>query len=358
MMRINRNLIYTIVQMATFTQACGQDFHTTYTTELQTDMHGRSNWVNLLRPEAGIRIGDKAEINIATIHICKTRKERLADDMQTFSNIEENNMAGNIALLGITIGNRNVALFAGIRNMNEDYFTSRETSLFTNSSCGIFPTLAADEAMPNYPLAAFCIDCKVNLGKWNMETSVYNGQAYHGFKDGGVFRIAPAKEGILGIASINHSSDYGNYYMGSSVHNRICISCNEREQDKEENTKSKKETEITWWIYGEKRIIRHDKISVNILAQYSENINTHDGCRRYAGVGMTADNIIPIRKSNRLGIFSDYAQYTSCTESATELTWLVQITDHVSLQPALHCIHTGNHTYGIAILRMSYETDI
>lgn len=357
-MRINRNLIYTIVQMATFTQVCGQDFHITYTTELQTNIHGRFNWVNLLRPEATIPLGNIAEINIATIHICKTREERLADDMQTFSNIEEDNMAGNIAMLGMTLGNRTISLFAGVRNMNEDYFTSRVTSLFTNSSCGIFPTISSDVTIPNYPLAAFCIDCKVNLDKWNMEASVYNGQAYHGFKDGGVFRIAPATEGILGIASINHSSDYGNYYMGGSVHNRVYNPCNEREQTKKETVQKRKETEIAWWIYGEKQITVHDKRTISIMAQYSENIKAQSGCRRYAGIGMTMDGIIPLKKENRLGFFSDYAQYDTCSETATELTWLIRLTGNISLQPALHCIHTGNHTYGIAILRMSYETDI
>ena len=73
---------------------------------------------------------------------------------------------------------KNSSLFIGIRNVNEDYFTSPCTALFTNSSCGIFPTISANYPIANYPVASVGIDYKLNLNKWFLETSIYNGTGY------------------------------------------------------------------------------------------------------------------------------------------------------------------------------------
>ena len=99
----------------------------------------------------------------------KTRPERIINDLQTFSNIEEDNLPCAIAVLGYTRLVGNVTLFAGIRNLNEDYFTTPCMSLFTNSSCGIFPTLSANYPIANYPLAALCLDYKMTLGRFGIE---------------------------------------------------------------------------------------------------------------------------------------------------------------------------------------------
>ncbi len=126
----------------------------------------------------------EGNLEFASIHVYKTRPERIINDLQTFSNIEEDNLPCAIAVLGYTRLVGNVTLFAGIRNLNEDYFTTPCMSLFTNSSCGIFPTLSANYPIANYPLAALCLDYKMTLGRFGIESSLYNGKGYNGWSKG------------------------------------------------------------------------------------------------------------------------------------------------------------------------------
>ena len=69
----------------------------------------------------------------------------------------------------------------GIRNMNEDYFTSHFMSLFTNSSCGIFPTISANYRIANYPLASMGIHLERKIRELTVMASVYNGVGYKSF---------------------------------------------------------------------------------------------------------------------------------------------------------------------------------
>ena len=96
-------------------------------------------------------------------------------DLQTFSNIEEENLPFALSMLGIGRETEKYSVFFGIRNVNEDYFTSPCTSLFTNSSCGIFPTLSAETPLANYPVASVGFDGKIRWNRWQFQLSVYNG---------------------------------------------------------------------------------------------------------------------------------------------------------------------------------------
>lgn len=131
-----------------------QELQVSYTTELQSDFKQGNNWVNLLRLDFTHSLGKHTTLQAATISTARTRPESLADDFQTFSNIEEENHPLALATLGVQQQFGHSSLFFGIRNLNEDYFTSPVTSLFTNSSCGIFPTLSADYQIANYPVAS------------------------------------------------------------------------------------------------------------------------------------------------------------------------------------------------------------
>ena len=133
---------------------CGlaQELQVSYTTELQSDFKQGSNWVNLLRLDFTHSLGKHTTLQASTISTARTRIESLADDFQTFSNIEEKkNHPLALATLGVQQQFGHSSLFFGIRNLNEDYFTSPATSLFTNSSCGIFPHLV--RRLPNSQLS-------------------------------------------------------------------------------------------------------------------------------------------------------------------------------------------------------------
>ena len=173
-MTARRIITYSIIYLITTSNLplAAQVFDMTLTTELQTDFQGGYNWVNLFRTDFQWAITRQIHLNAGTISTVKTLEKRLANDLQTFSNIEEENIPLAIAVLGLDWQVGNSTLFMGIRNLNEDYFTSACTSLFTNSSCGIFPTLSANYPIANYPVASVGIDYKLLLENWLFETSL------------------------------------------------------------------------------------------------------------------------------------------------------------------------------------------
>ena len=145
-----------------------QEFSAVYTTEVQYDFKKKMNWCNLLRLEGTIDVGKYGTFDLATIHFYKTGKDRIADDLQTFSNIEEDNVPGAFAIMGYSVRIKNSVIFLGVRNLNEDYFTAPGMSLFTTSSYGIFSTLSCNYPIANYPLSVLCIDYILPIDKLDL----------------------------------------------------------------------------------------------------------------------------------------------------------------------------------------------
>lgn len=134
-----------------------QELSGQYTTEWQWDMNKNTNWVNQLRLDLSVPLGsDRNTIEAATLHLAKTG-ESVIGDWQGFSNIDADNMLAAIAVLGFMHQWNSGHLFIGVRNVNEDFFTSPITALFTNSSCGIFPTVAASYPIANYPFSGLTL---------------------------------------------------------------------------------------------------------------------------------------------------------------------------------------------------------
>lgn len=344
-MTARRIITYSIIYLITTSNLplAAQVFDMTLTTELQTDFQGGYNWVNLFRTDFQWAIARQIHLNAATISTVKTREKRLANDLQTFSNIEEENIPLAIAVLGLDWQVGNSTLFMGIRNLNEDYFTSACTSLFTNSSCGIFPTLSANYPIANYPVASVGIDYKLLLENWLFETSLYNGTGYRDFTGKeNVFRFCPKTDGILSVTSINYRK-YGNeYYLGIALHYGLPVG---HEMGTENKETEKKEQNTIVWGYAEQRLTHN----LHLLAQYSINPTERTGCRRYAGIGL----IISAGKT-RIGLFADHACFKDNQEWAGELTCKIPCLRNGYLQPTLHMIHNNQERKAIGLLRLGY----
>ncbi len=318
----------------------------TYTTELQTDFRQGTNWVNLLRTDFSQSIGGCFNIEFASISTARTRGERLANDWQTFSNIEEENIPVALAVLGMDVRVGKSFFFFGIRNLNEDYFISPCTSLFTNSSCGIFPTLSANYPIANYPVASIGADYKFDSGNWALETSLYNGTGYRKFTGKeNVFRICPQTDGILSVTTINYQNNDNGYYGGIALHYGMSLG-DEAGNEKQVLEAEKKKMNVVLWGYIEQNIFR----GMHALLQYSVNPTGKNGCRNYAGVGL-----IFHYKQTVGGFFVDYADFTHKREWACELTYKIPCYKNGYIQPALHLIKNNQEKAVIALLRFGYE---
>lgn len=138
-------------------RATAQDISAQLTAEMQADAGGHTNMSSLLRIDFTQPLCKGVRLDMAVISIARTRSGGIDGSRQGFSNIDEDNTTLAPAVAGLTFTSGGSMLFAGIRNMNEDYFTAHFMSLFTNSSCGIFPTISANYRIANYPLVSMGI---------------------------------------------------------------------------------------------------------------------------------------------------------------------------------------------------------
>lgn len=321
------------------------EFKLTYTTEMQTDFKNRVNWINLLRSDFRQSLGASFQLEAASISIAETYSDPLVDDLQIFSNIEEKNLPFALAIFGVNYRSGRSTFFAGVRNVNEDYFTSPCTSFFTNSSCGIFPTLSATYPLANYPSAAMCIDYKYEAENWSAELSLYNGTGHNAFTvRGNTFRVCPTSDGVLGLATFNYRKEENGYYVGFGIHSGLSA---DHEMGAEAPYTPGEKEKVTYvcWTYAEQYVAP----GVCVLLQYSVNPLAQSGCRAYAGAGGT------VRCGKQtIGIFADYADFVTEHEWATELTCRLPCGKTGELQPALHFIHNSRGFFTAGLLRFSF----
>lgn len=347
-MWVKKRIVLGALAMAAISSHClkAQDFGLTYTTELQTDFGQKVNWVNLLRTDFSQPLSRKVVFHVASISVARTSEERLANDLQTFSNIEEENIPLALAVLGMEWQMGKSVLFIGIRNLNEDYFTSDCTSLFTNSSCGIFPTLSANYPIANYPVASVGIDYKLDLGNWELETSLYNGTGYRKWAGReNIFRFCPSADGILSVTSINYQRNGSGYYMGIALRSGMPVGDEDGIETQVQEEKQKRILNTVVWAYAEQRLASR----LYGMCQYSLNPTEHTGCRSYVGAGL-----IWHCGQTEGGVFADYADFTSEHEWASELTWKIPCLKSGYVQPALHLIRNTHECKVIGLLRLGY----
>lgn len=319
------------------------------TSELQGTNAGDYNYVNLLRlnvalpivsPRSGSPRTTGLTFEIASLSTCMTAKESIGVDLQTFSNLDAGNIPFALSVCGLSWtyasphrGSRRGAshsLFLGIRNMNKDYFCSDVTSFFTNSSCGIYPTISANYPVANYPVASVGMHYRYEIENENrrfaVQASLYNGTGYNRFTGReNVFRVCPKSDGVFGIAEVSYTRGGSSYFLGNALY------CNEK-------------ISATPWFYTEQRITS----KLSLLAGYSHAFGADIECRDFIGLGA----LYRLGKC-QLGAFTDYANFRERNEFATELTCKVPVLKHLDLQPTVHLITTDGCLKCAATVRMA-----
>lgn len=308
-----------------------------YDTEVQTDFTGHCNYANLLYLSADYPLGEHFKLSAATISTFKTRKESLLDDLQGFSNIEADNMPFTLAVAGIgwEVNDRH-SLFLGIRNANEDYFTSDVTSLFLNSSCGIFPTLSCNMDIANYPLASMGLHYCYLTPLFTFSASAYNGQGYNRLTGAAnLWRFTPRSDGLFFITQAEWQQKNNHYFVGAAQHSGpLCSS---------PGTHNGASAQTVLWSYTEQSLTDH----LSLIAGYSHAFGHSSLCTDFFGFGCQY-----FWSRSTLGFFSDYARFRYDSEWVTELTYKYNLTSVVFLQASCQFIRYGTWQ-SVGVLRMS-----
>lgn len=355
-----KNRLFIVAMIVSYCpNLAAQEILVEYTAELQYDLKQRTNFVSLLNIGVDLsteRLGlwENGELSYASKSIFKTSEDRIADDFQVFSNIEEANRPYALVVLGYTQTFSNVKLFAGVRSANEDYFTAPYTSLFTNSSCGIYPTISANYPLANYPLAGMCFHAEFLWKEnWQLKNSLYNGIAYESFgKGSSVFAFRPRKDGIFNMTELSYiqKSNYnGRYSGGIALHSGMYFDHESGEQAKEKS--QKKEMNYTWWASVEQAIYRDGSKQIGLLVQYSMAPPRKNECSRYAGMGVLFTGFLLKSGQDQIGIFMNQGTFSSSRERTAEVTCKIPLTKNLCVQPSFHLIKNGVDVYTVGMLR-------
>jgi hypothetical protein len=322
----------------------------TWTTECEWNIrNGKANWANHLSVgmEKALWKGGECQIALLSATNMRLQKQKswnVADDIQVFSNIlVDEEVALAVAHAGINQKiSDNVSVFVGVRNMNIDYFVSPYTTLFTNSSDGILPTIADNFSVANYPDASMGIHAEWNISSsMTLKNSLYNGAASHEWD--GVFNVRPAQDGFINITEVSLKGDKGSmageYHAGMVYGNSI----NEEEKRKKKN--------VSAFAIVEQPIYKGEK-EVGLLLQGGYTIKKRSTTYAYFGTGIVGQRIF--RNDDAIGVQLHRALYSNGVhETHVELTYSMPINRHVTIHPAFHCVRTSGKSNVVALLRCS-----
>ncbi len=314
------------------------------TTELEWDMNNHINWASLLRLDAGVKPWKNGSFDLATLHVAKTNPY-IIGDLQVFSNIYGEDMVAAIAVLGYTHTIKDMAhIFLGVRNVNEDFFISPCTSLFTNTSPGIFPTIGGSYDIANYPVSALTFYFDVTWKNFTLKNSFYNGVGHNGWNDhNNPFMFRPKKDGIFNITEVSYKWDKGEYYTGVAFHTKHFVENEDGDLEPVTNHSS-----CAWYIHGEENVYDTKDNKIDVMAQFSINSSRKSDCRTYAQVG----GVWQYKEINKAGLSFQYADYIASKEYTIEATYLHEFNERFSLQPALQYIHNDSGNFTPILVRL------
>lgn len=309
-------------------QTCGLE----YTGELQTGFNGKTCFANQLYLNAELEINDHLKFCTSTLSIARSREDRILDDLQVFSNVDADNIVLTPCIAGVewSINDRH-SLYVGIRDVSADYFTSPITSLFTNSSSGIFPTVSCIQEIANFPLAAIGMHYDYHHESIHMMSSLYNGIGRDQWTgQDNLWQVNPHRDGLFLMTQVDFSHGPSSYYLGACFHT---------------GTNEASGLRSALWAYVEHELLPH----LCMIADYSHAFGQGIECSDFAGIGAQYTT-----NRSTIGILEGHAKFSYLEEWSTELTYRYQVNTHLYAQTSYHLIH-NDRWQSAALLRIGVE---
>ena len=321
-------------------------FGVDFSSEVQTDFERFRN-ANLLQLRADIPLSRKLTFEAGALGSLVTGQELDVIDLQGISNIDtdELNIPFALTVAGFTWQpHDHHSLFAGIRRTDEDYFCSDGMSLYTNPSCGIFPTISCNYFIATYPFAAMGLHYAYETDRLCLQASVYNGTPSQDFTGrNNVFRICPKNDGVFALAQAEYRYRDSRYFLGASLYNGYDY---DLYLDGEEllTVPIERKTYPTMWAYAEQALSSR----LMLIAAYGHSFSSDDLVRNYYGLGAQ----YALGKL-RFGLYSDHIRALDVNEWNTELVCHINLNDYLSVKPVLHILNTDGQTQCIGQLRLT-----
>lgn len=323
--------------------------------------NGETNLVNLIDIGLNVPLWKNANLTGNVLANQNTRLEQgkswsVANDMQSLSNIQTDEQIP-LSLMEFDITQRITDDFSvafGIRNLNVDYFISPLTGLFTGSSHGIFPTIADNWNVGNYPVSALGLHLEWNIVEnWTLKNSFYNGQASGDLNK--AFRFRPIKDGVIDAFEVGYIEPEENDKMLGEYHVGVVYGYTPEitEDINGDEVFGNKISNISVFGLVEQPLIKGDK-SVGLLLQSGYSPKKESATYGYFGMGLVFEGIISI--NDQFGVQVNRALYSDGNqETDLEITYSVPVVDHITMQPSLHIISTSGETSTVGLVRAVFE---
>lgn len=326
----------------------------TLTTEgLWNATTGVANWVNLLNLDYEFGLWHNGSFTLEMLAVANLRMEQgksgVADNLHIFSAIEDS--PSTLALMTFGVGQRvaddKVLLFAGIRNLGRDYFTSPWNSIFTSAMNGLFPSISTTFAVADAPNAAMALHAEWHpTSRWSTKFSLYDGVASDRW--GELFRVNLGRDGIFAIGEVGytgHSEGYiGTYNIGATFGHAPTASEVQRGGEK-------KVSRASMWLLAEQPLYRWEgdrELQMIIHAAWAPKSD----CDTYGSLAFVCRSLAI--EGDYVGIMAARSLYQGGDETQLEVTYSYPY-KYGSIQPAVHRVHSAHGNYNIAMLKLIFE---
>ena len=349
-----RHLGATIISLMPLS-AYSDDFRFTWNVALDTEglyniSDNRAGWNNLLT--AGVRacLWKGASLDIEALSSYGLNVP-VVEDFQGFTNIDAGeNRAFRFRKISYTqeFGD-NWKISAGLRNVDDDYFTSSMTSFFTGSSYGNFPTLSMNFPLPTFPLSALGVHVEYSpVEEVVIKESLYNGVASD--RVGEQFRVSPRSDGFFNIGSVEYSCEIfdndceistASYSLGYVVGNPLPADGSDRRLIS------------AMWCNVEQPLASMDENCFGMLVQGSWSPNPAiEGCDGYLSFALLWEK----EDFATAGVGVNHAFLGKTGETDVELLFGYSFLEYFTISPGVHFIfEDGGRTNVAGLLRLSFE---
>ncbi len=302
---------------------------------------GRGAWNGLLTVEGGVSPWEDGMVEASAIASYTTGT--VIDDIQGVSNLDAGESRA-FRLLKLGIGQQwgDWTLFAGLRNIDYDYFTTNYTSFFTGSSYGNYPTLSINHLLPTYPLSALGIHAEYEpIDDIVIKESLYTGSASDRFDR--QFRIRPADDGFFNIGSVTYTADAEDEdFTPASYMLSYSIARMPEEYG----------MQMHYALFGniEQPVVTVRGMQLGVMVQGSW-CPGEPMCRGYTALAMLGE----WRGGMMAGIACNRVFAVDGDESDLEFTFSYPFLRYFTLTPSLHCVFTeGSRCNVVGMLRVSF----
>ena len=261
--------------------------------------------------------------------------ENLVGDRQIVSNIDAGSHS-YIQELWIKQGFGKVELTVGVQDLNVEFANSEYGSLFSNSSFGILPIISNNISASIFPLTTLGLTVK-----WKVSDNVtWLNALYDGsptdfdFNPYNIIWEFISGDGMLAISECQYKTRFnelsGVYKVGAFSHNHLL--------EKIIGTTlpdSLMKHVFGLYVYGDQEVWVRNNSKVGIFLQFGYSSGEIINSDYYLGMGANFTGLFNAKGRDILGLAMAHEQYTHGfkSETAVELTYQYQFSDHFFVQP-------------------------